>query len=286
MCTPQDLARLTQLVLNGGKWEGKQLISEDYIKAAISKKSDTSLMGYSIELQNGYGYQIWRLRNNGFAFFGIFSQIAAGFPDNGLALITTGDTADIYPGDTCIMNVMERFYQHVLPSISDQPLPENQAALDELKALSVMPQMAAQGTVSSAVAAHVSQQSYALYPNKAGWLNLRFTFDGNKGKLVYTNRRGEKEISFGLGYNEQFVFTDYIRQFGSESTDIETQGSAAWIDERTLAVYLYFTDEDVAFMRLNAVFDKDRITLLIKPTEHPVAEDYSGYMYGYEEGGK
>ena len=225
------------------------------------------------------------MRNNGFAFFGIFSQIAAGFPDNGLVLITTGNTADLYAGDTVICDVMERFYHHLLPNLSDLPLPEDSAALDELLALSAMPQMTAPGASSSPTEGRVSGHTYALYPNKSGWLNARFEFSGysekgDTGKLVYTNRRGAYEIDFGMGYNIPFIFSDFNRLYGSERTECEAHGSAAWIDNRTLALYLYFTEEEESYLRLNAVFDGNRLTILIKQGEGNMRQ-YGGYMYGY-----
>lgn len=280
MCTPRDLALLAQFAMNLGVWEGKQLIGRNYMQKAISAQSDTSLTGTSPELKNGYGFQIWRLSHNGFAFFGIFSQIAAVFPDKGLVMVTTGNTADLYDGDTVITNIMERFYRHLFPRLSDKPLPENEAGFRELQSLSELPQITAPGSPTSTVAAQVSGKIYALFPNNPGWRHARFEFGGNAGKLTYVNRHGEFEILFGMGYNVKFIFKDFKRLFGPPGCNCEAYGSAAWIDSRTLAVYLYFTDEEESFMRLNAVFDGERTTILVKSHEG-VMTDYGGYMYGY-----
>jgi len=45
----RDMARLGQLYLNGGRWEGQQLVAESYIREAISAS----------DLNPGYGYLWW-----------------------------------------------------------------------------------------------------------------------------------------------------------------------------------------------------------------------------------
>jgi len=282
MCTPRDLAKLAQLVMNGGAWDGKQLISENFIKMAVSAQADTSLTGSSIELQNGYGFYIWRLRHNGFAFFGIFSQIAAGFPDNRLLLVTTGNTADLYDGDTVITNIMERFYRHILPFISDRPLPEDETALNELKLLLNLPQMTAPGLPSSPFMTDTTSLTYHMRPNEAGWRYLKFNFLSDGGTLEYTNRRGTYVIPFGFGHNKPFVFKDFSRLFGNGPNECEAHASAGWINEHTLAIYIYCNDEEEAYIKLNAAFISEKIVLYIKST-NGILRDYANYIYGLKK---
>ena len=49
----EDMAKLGQLYLNKGKWNGKQIIPESWAEASVTKKVD------SIEGTYGYGYQLW-----------------------------------------------------------------------------------------------------------------------------------------------------------------------------------------------------------------------------------
>lgn len=49
--TPRDMAKIGQLVLNGGQWDGKQLISEKWIKEATSVQ--TNISGFD------YGFLWW-----------------------------------------------------------------------------------------------------------------------------------------------------------------------------------------------------------------------------------
>ncbi|MFX0080511.1 MAG: hypothetical protein ACFE94_02045 [Candidatus Hodarchaeota archaeon] len=49
--SPRDAAKLRQLFLNKGKWDGKQIISEQYLNE-MTKPS-------FLETNSGYGYLVW-----------------------------------------------------------------------------------------------------------------------------------------------------------------------------------------------------------------------------------
>ena len=61
LCTTLDLAKYAYIFLKGGKVNGEQLISESFVKEAISKQieSDTFGHGGNIYTAMGYGYQIY-----------------------------------------------------------------------------------------------------------------------------------------------------------------------------------------------------------------------------------
>jgi CubicO group peptidase (beta-lactamase class C family)/poly-gamma-glutamate capsule biosynthesis protein CapA/YwtB (metallophosphatase superfamily) len=60
----RDFARLGQLVLNGGRWNGKQIVAEQYITEAITADSSLIFKKYG-EKNRYYGYQFWLLEKNG-----------------------------------------------------------------------------------------------------------------------------------------------------------------------------------------------------------------------------
>lgn len=57
---PQDLAKLGYLYLHGGKWEDRQIVSEDWVKETVKPHSITSLPNDK-EWPMAYGYQWWLL---------------------------------------------------------------------------------------------------------------------------------------------------------------------------------------------------------------------------------
>ena len=49
---PRDLARIGQMVLNGGRWEGRQIVSEDWLAQSFEAR-------VNVDLDVDYGYQWW-----------------------------------------------------------------------------------------------------------------------------------------------------------------------------------------------------------------------------------
>ena len=282
MCTSRDLAKMTLLIMNGGEWEGKQLISRDYILKMRSNLVDNTLMGIASEGIYGYGFQTWCVKHGGFSSFGIHGQFGTGWPNHGLVVVTTGNTTDYYAseGDDLISQYLTRLYRTLFPALADCPLPEDKAAYDELQTMLALPHPLAFGSADSPKAAEVSGKTYKLVVNKAGWKTVRFDFDGDTGKIVYTNRRGDKELPFGMKRAVPVMFPDgpNARGWSAGDLDFDTYVSAGRIDGRTLSVHAYSTGS--GYMQLNAVFDdQNRVTICIKP-QSGYRGDYGGYMYG------
>jgi len=278
-CTPRDLAKLAQFVMDEGIHEGKQLINGDFIRDLRSKQVDNSLMGISVEGMFGYGYFTWHLRNNGFAFFGIHGQFAIGFPDKKLLVVTTGNTTDHYANENDILlsQFLDRLFYNLYPRLSDNPLPNDTEAQAELDSLLILPHMLVQGTVSSPIIVEVAGKTYKMHPNKSGWKTVRFEFSADEGKLCYSNRRGDKEIVFGIGKSIPFQFPEEPDRAANIDLPYDTHTNAAWIDNRTLAVSIY--NIAAGYMHLNAVFNNNELTILIRPLTG-YRTDYGGYMYG------
>jgi CubicO group peptidase (beta-lactamase class C family) len=97
ICTlcARDLAKIGLLMLLGGDWNGQRIISEEYIKAAVSPS----------EANSGYGY-FWWLEQGGWLGLGWGGQELNIRPDkNALAVIQATDTAG------------NKFYREICPNI-------------------------------------------------------------------------------------------------------------------------------------------------------------------------
>ena len=81
-----ELLRFGELLLNGGKWDGKQLIPEEYVKEAGKKQVENGA--------DGYGYLFWRGAHNSFRADGKYGQFAVVLPDDNAVLAVNAESRD------------------------------------------------------------------------------------------------------------------------------------------------------------------------------------------------
>ncbi len=90
---PEDLAKIGQLILQKGVWNGVSLISETWLAAAASFKRETPA-DYG---DYHYGYHIWIGREvPSFLFNGMLGQNVLGFPENGILLVTNAGNDEMF----------------------------------------------------------------------------------------------------------------------------------------------------------------------------------------------
>ena len=85
---PQDLARIGQLYLDGGRWNGEQVISASWVQASTSAQVD------AYEDLDSYGYLWWvteLVRDPAYLASGLGGQIIAVAPDRDLVVVVASD---------------------------------------------------------------------------------------------------------------------------------------------------------------------------------------------------
>lgn len=89
--TARELSKFGQLLLNGGRWNEKQLIPEAYIEQATKSQIDTSKFNEyfaTMDHKQGYGYQIWmNSYSNSYRMDGLYGQYVVILPEKN-AVIT------------------------------------------------------------------------------------------------------------------------------------------------------------------------------------------------------
>ncbi|MCM1318215.1 MAG: ChbG/HpnK family deacetylase [Bacteroides sp.] len=102
----EDMAKIGQLYLNKGKWNGKQLLPEWWIAEASSAQVPSRPGGMTDEVYKqrdpenndwlqGYGYQIWRGRHNTYRADGANGQYIIVIPDKNAVVAVTADLKDM-----------------------------------------------------------------------------------------------------------------------------------------------------------------------------------------------
>ena len=137
----EDLAKLGQLVLDGGKWNGKQLISKAWIKRATSRAVDTpAWMG-----EFDYGYQIWCGRERDrFLFNGMLGQNVLAFRNNDILLVSNAGNDELFQ-QSRFFELAEHYFggefSNELPAdeLAAQKLEETICAIGNQKAAPTLP---------------------------------------------------------------------------------------------------------------------------------------------------
>lgn len=80
-----DLSKLGQLLLHKGRYNHKQIISEEYCNLATSKQVSTDHNG-TADWCSGYGFQFWMNQDGGFRADGASGQLCLVYPEEKLVI--------------------------------------------------------------------------------------------------------------------------------------------------------------------------------------------------------
>ncbi|MBQ2766158.1 MAG: beta-lactamase family protein [Clostridia bacterium] len=286
LCTARDFLAAARFIMNGGSWEGEQLLNEDYARAATANLTESAEGDITSIRTQGYGYQFWRSHGNGFAFRGLGSNIAICDFDTDLILVVNADTQN-HPGEGHPDDIYaSAFYRLIVANCGD-PLPES-GAYDELQTYAKTLRLAeAVGDPISRTEAEINSVEYTLDENPMGITRFKFTFDTKGGCFDYTNAQGHKQITFGRrGYGNAyctFPQTGYSKDVGSVSEPGHTYkcaASHAWETINTLVLRVQIIDEYFGNFVAKFAFDGDSVNLTIKKVAEDFLEEYSGEAVG------
>jgi hypothetical protein len=269
--------------MNKGKWNGEQLLNEEYVTAATARQIDTNAAGIFSEGTRGYGYQFWRLTHNAYHFNGMGCQYGICVPDKDIIMVYNADNQ----GMEQVRRVLfDKFFELIVDDAKDQPLAENPAAEAALESYTAgLKLMTAEGESCSETADRVSGKEYKMEENPMGISRMRFTFDQGKGTMWYVNAQGEKEISFGLGYNEFGIFPQegYADQVGNTVTKgrfYRCAASAGWTETDKLLMKVQIIDEYFGNLNMSVSFKEDKIMVSMIKVAEDFLNEYQGYAWG------
>lgn len=282
LCTTRDMASFARFVMNYGTWNGKRLMNEAYLRKATSRVVDNNRTGFSDYYTEGYGYQIWRSKDNSFSFNGMGAQLTICMPDKDLIFVCT---AYNYGYDNAKGLILSAFFEEIADNVGE-PLPEDRAAYKECQELGKTLELSyLKGEKESPFADVINGVEYICEPNRMGITRFSLVFaDDGTGEFRYTNAQGDKVLPFGFGRNVfgKFPHYGYFNLHGGvPTTDGFRYGCAAsaeWCEEKKLHVRMDFID--VYFGNLFITFSFKDDTALVKMVRNSenCLYDYDGMM--------
>jgi CubicO group peptidase (beta-lactamase class C family) len=128
LCT-EDIAKFGQLYLQNGKWNGKQLVPQQWIEQATTKQVPNDQESHTkigIDWQQGYGFQFWRCTHNAFRGDGAGGQLCVVIPAQDTVVAITAQTGN-FQGE------MNAIWDNLLSACRAEALPEDGSSQTKLR---------------------------------------------------------------------------------------------------------------------------------------------------------
>ena len=249
----EDIAKLGQLYLQKGVWNGKQLIPAAWVAEATARQTSNGSAPTS-DWDQGYGYQFWQSRH-GFRGDGAFGQYMLILPKYDAVVAITSGVRDMQ----AVMNLV---WDKLLPAMTDAALPENAAGRAALQTrLSRLAVRMPAGKANSPLASRVSKRWYELGENASGIKAVALEFSAAPALLVRT-ASGETRTPFGLvGWvKSPSGFTNGIDHMLSVSEHPAVAAWGTWTSDSVFTVKLV-APETPFYSTMVFHFDGERLQL-------------------------
>jgi hypothetical protein len=257
----EDIACFGQMYLQKGLWRGQRLLPEAWVEEATTRHVSNGSNEES-DWEQGYGYQFWRCRYGVYRGDGAFGQFCVVMPEQETVLAMTSGVKDMQ----AILNLV---WEHLLPALEPEPLPENRPAQGELaQKLANLALHPVEGQASSPLAAEASGRNYIFETNDQEVEAISLDFTGEAACFTLRDQRGTHQVACGSG----------VWLKGTTGLDFErprpVAASGAWTAEDTYVMKLCFYETPFC-PTLTCRFEEDRLifnfndNVAFGPTERP-----------------
>lgn len=280
LCTSLDMLKFGRLLANGGEWNGKQLLSENAVTAALDTHIYNKTYGMQFRKQ-GYGYQIWGGPDGSFAFFGMHGQFTIYHPKTDILFVCTAG----YPmEDIGQPELLFKFFFDKIVFKAENGEIENNSDHKELSDyINSLELLTVQGENYSEFAKKFNGRRFVAEKNPMNISEFTLTFNENEGEFKYINATGEKSIKFGMGKNlpQLFPETGYSKEIGGigcEGHQYKCWTSAGWVEEDKLSILVQIIDDYIAILDITIGFNGDIAVIDMKKNAEYFLEEYNGYL--------
>jgi CubicO group peptidase (beta-lactamase class C family) len=224
----EDIAKLGQLYLQQGEWEGVQLIPAEWVKQATSVQVDTPQMT-NVDWQQGYGFQFWMARH-GYRGDGAFGQYCVILPEHDVVIATTAYT-------NYMQAMLDAMWTHLLPGLGTGSV-SSASAQDRLTArlrelrLPACDAKAVPADWDSWIGAPFSVDSSDLHALSA----IEVAPEADGWQISLTEAANRLTLPVGAGSWTVCTPTD------AYSDAIPVAASGGWLDDHTLRVEIIFLE--------------------------------------------
>lgn len=243
----EDMAKFGQMLLQKGKWNGKQIVPQSWVEEATSVQISSSDPNNTVPMelndwQQGYGYQFWKCRNNAFRADGLGGQFIIILPEKDAVIVLTAAA-------TSTQEELNLVWDNLLPAMQDKPLPKNEKAFAELtRRIGSLSAPVTSSSSSSVLLNKISGKKIDVVKNETGIQALSLSFK-NTDAAIQIDRGDERhEIIAGLD-NWKFSPTKLNALSGPprlmRALPIQVASRYSWTDGATLELTSRFVEESI-----------------------------------------
>ena len=229
--TTRELARFGQLYLNRGRWDGKRVLSSDWVSLATTRQTwsgwqnvGVKALGEGTDWEQGYGFQFWRCRHGAYRADGAGGQYTVVIPEKDMVVSAHAGLGD-FPKE------LDLIWDNLLPVLKDAPLAENPSAqkklADRLAKLAIKPVEFARARKWT------TPFEFSLRENSRGFKSVRFDpKDGGGCICTLVTRAGEQKFPAGTGEWQEGsirIDTENYERLGAYIGEHKTMASCGFV---------------------------------------------------------
>ena len=256
-----DMAKLGQLFLQNGNWNGKQILPESWIDEASNLKipqnpnASTEEKAKSDWLQ-GYGYQMWRSRHDSYRADGAYGQYILVLPKQEAVIIITSETSNL-------QGLLSEVWDHILPAFDRESNSRKDFLLKEkLEKLAHNPTI---GVENEWLERIWDEKKVALTAEEE---NINFYIDFQSENLVlhvdeeqknYKLTAGKAHWVSGTTNRKQPYLVAHAKKALNGLAPFKVYSSYFWEDFQTLVIEIKYIESPHTEM-LKFFFNEDKVT--------------------------
>lgn len=265
----EDMAKLGQLYLQKGIWNGNQILPASWIEEATTEKiiqhpSIPQSKKDSSDWEQGYGYQIWRSRHHSYRADGAFGQYILVLPDLEVVIAIQEETPNL-------QDALNLVWDYLLPAIKKDKLPgdpKSQAALNAK--LSSLALKAATGSLSAYTANKNMIKYFVLDPNENHIESFSIQIKDSICHFILNAGADSYNLFYGAGFwktgqtNKPGPYTvSAAKENWALLSPYKVAGNFYWKDDQTLVMQMRYIESPHA-ETFTCHFDGKKITVDIE----------------------
>jgi CubicO group peptidase (beta-lactamase class C family) len=247
---PIDMAKFGFLYLHKGLWDGKQVISKDWVDASTKKQILTS--GSTITITNEYGFQWWVTQKGYFMAMGFAGQYIIVNPSENLVVVFTSALKNPF----LPRNLYENYILGAI--LSDEALSddmEQQARLDAIIKQVSIPPAPEPVPLLPDIATAISEETFYYETNPYGFKTFSLTFTPGADEALYSFYRGDTEIQ------DAPIGLDNVYRYYLDKDNYLTAYKGQWENETTFVMNVEDFERPLRGLISRMTFEGSKVTI-------------------------